>query len=156
MTFIVGLTDEQVREVFAHPRVFPDFESHRGHGAFQRVARRCLCIGVTWDAGLEGVFVVDRIDPNTAEVHCGFKPSAWGTKAREAGRRFIQFFFNGLGLSRMIAPVAQKNRLAIRYVIRLGLRWVRTDAEAIDKPGGRQDAEVYELTRKEWACLAHS
>lgn len=68
--------------------------------------------------------------------------SFWGRGlAKEAGHAFIDFGFNELGLTRIVAGVEIGNDASVRVLERLGMKRIRTDH------GPKRSFYGYELTR---------
>jgi ribosomal-protein-alanine N-acetyltransferase len=84
------------------------------------------------------------------EVDVGYRylRAAWGRGlATEAARASVDYAFQRLGLSRVIARVAPGNAASIRVLEKIGLRFEKSDRMA------GKEASLWALSREAWEAL---
>jgi len=85
----------------------------------------------------------DQVIPGEANIAFYLARPYWNQGfATEAGKAFIDFGFNNLGLSRIEAGMNANNLASIRVVQKLGFVWVKTGE------GGGNTWHLYELRNK--------
>ena len=85
----------------------------------------------------------DLIIPGEANIAFYLARPYWGQGlATEAGKAFIDFGFNTLGLSRIEAGINANNQASIRVIQKLGFVWIQSGQ------GGGNSWHLYELRNK--------
>ena len=91
-----------------------------------------------------------RDRPDDVEVAWRLHPDHWGHGyATEAGRAWLAYGFDTLGLDRITSLTDEPNVRSLAVMRRLGLRFLERDR--INDNGVWFDAVVYAITRTEWA-----
>lgn len=92
--------------------------------------------------------------PQDVEVAWRLDPAYWGHGyATEAGRAWIAYGFETLGLDRIISMTDEPNVRSQAVMRRLGLRFLETDR--IQDNGEWFDALVFVITREDWSAAQH-
>ena len=69
-----------------------------------------------------GCFLFEIRNRRLVEAHAALLPSAWGARAKRAGVEAIEWIFGNTGFERIHAAVCVRNRSALAYVERIGMR----------------------------------
>ncbi len=115
---------ELVRQIMTHPRLYDHlvddgapaaelFYPAEHPGIFHLLARE-------GDEVL-GLYITNRINAATWEVHHALLPCAWGDRALAVGRAYEAWMWENTGAQTLLGFTPSCNRLALRYARRLGM-----------------------------------
>ena len=88
--------------------------------------------------------------PQDVEVGWRLAPEHWGHGyATEAGRAWLRYGFETLGLDRIISMTDEENLRSLAVMRRLGLTYLENDV--IVDNGHAFDSVIYVITREQWS-----
>jgi len=139
-----------IKAIATHPRIYPaisddfspsadEFQPIEDEAIYYLLAKR--------DRELLGMFCFLPENGICWKVHTCLLPTAYGPKARDAGKQVIQWIWANTPCVRIITDVPDYNRLALNFALDCGLKAYGINAASYMKNGKLWDQIVLGVSK---------
>lgn len=144
---------ELIRGVITHPAIWP----HVSDDFIKDSEYYPTIEGLIWlkvfDENLLGIYMVQRHNFISYEIHTCMLPLAWGDKAKQASKLVLDWIFSNTDCLKLTTHVPENNPLALRYAKKAGLKEEGNNRKSIMKNGLLLDQAQLGITKEEYLCL---
>lgn len=151
MRFERTLDPERVLAVLAHPRIWPWFadDYYPDPSMFWPPMGETLFHLLVYDGEeLLGLFSVNLVNRILWEMHVFLLPCAWGPRGRRAAKEFFAWVWENLPAEKLFGLVADDNRAARKFALRIGFRQCGRLMNALRRGGEMYDLVIFDLEKE--------